>query len=117
MHDAPQHDPKDLLRLLAQESELAEPSSTEFDALRRLIEIARHDTGQSRRVADFLLAWWNPISCGKFDPTDLWAVDVPIAQDMLAVLGMIARVRQYPPALGLEAEFRALVALWRPELR
>lgn len=27
-------------------------------ALARLIKIAKGDTGQSRRVADFLLAWW-----------------------------------------------------------
>jgi len=28
-----------------------------LEALTRLIEIAQKDTGQSRRVADFLLAW------------------------------------------------------------
>jgi hypothetical protein len=28
-------------------------------ALERLIDIAHRDTGQSRRVADFLLPWWN----------------------------------------------------------
>ncbi|WP_456304106.1 DUF7673 family protein, partial [Acetobacter pasteurianus] len=38
-------------------------------ALARLIKIAKGDTGQSRRVADFLLAWWNAGSCGSFDLT------------------------------------------------
>ena len=28
-------------------------------ALERLIQIAQGDTGQSRIVANFLLAWWN----------------------------------------------------------
>ena len=28
-------------------------------ALERLIGVAQSDTGQSRRAADFLLAWWN----------------------------------------------------------
>jgi hypothetical protein len=28
-------------------------------ALTRLIPIAMSDTGQSKRVADFLMAWWN----------------------------------------------------------
>ena len=28
-------------------------------ALDRLIGIAQRDTGQSRKVANFLLAWWN----------------------------------------------------------
>jgi hypothetical protein len=32
-----------------------------------------------------------------------------IAQDMLVVLGLIARIHQYPPALGFEAEFKQIV--------
>ena len=32
-------------------------NTNETAALQRLIEIARGDTGQSRRVAAFLLAW------------------------------------------------------------
>ncbi len=94
----------------------ASPTDAELAALHRLIQIARRDTGQSRRVADFLLSWWNAVTCGKFDPTDLWAVDTEIAQDMLTVLEMIARVRQYPSAMGLGPQFRELVALWRPDL-
>ena len=35
-------------------------------ALNRLIAIAHNDTGQSRRVAGFLLAWWNADECGGF---------------------------------------------------
>jgi hypothetical protein len=34
-------------------------TAAETEALERLIEIAKRDTGQSRRVADLLLAWWN----------------------------------------------------------
>jgi hypothetical protein len=44
-------------------------------ALERLIRIANRDTGQSRRVASFLLAWWNAEECGGFDLTDLWGID------------------------------------------
>lgn len=36
--------------------EMLEPEKA---ALERLLKIAQGDTGQSRRVADFLLAWWN----------------------------------------------------------
>lgn len=39
------------------------PTDAERDALVRLLKIGRSDTGQSRRVADFLLAWWNAASC------------------------------------------------------
>lgn len=92
------------------------PSDAEMAALRRLLAIADRDTGQSRRVASFLLSWWNAETCGGFDLTDLWAVDDDIAQDMLAVIALIARVREYPPALGLDAEFRQIVKLWRSAL-
>ena len=34
-------------------------------ALERLIYVARADTGQSRRVASFLLAWWNAAEIGR----------------------------------------------------
>ncbi len=43
--------------------------SDEKAAFHRLVAIAQRDTGQSRRVADFLLAWWNAGECGGFDLT------------------------------------------------
>jgi hypothetical protein len=49
---------------LLEEAKMAELRETESAALRRLIEHAKRGTGQSRRVADFLLAWWNPAQCG-----------------------------------------------------
>ena len=87
-------------------------------ALERLIDIARRDTGQSQRVADFLLAWWNATSCGGFDLTDFWSVDAEIADDMLVVIGLIRESRAYPDTLGTPAHeaFRELVKLWRPQL-
>lgn len=96
----------------------APPTDAELDALRRLIQIAKSDTGQSRRVADFLLAWWNAGSCGSFDLTTLWGVDRAIADDMVTVFGLIARVGEYPNRLdpAFDAEFCAIVREWRPEL-
>ena len=46
-------------------------SPQEQAALERLIKIAQGDTGQTHRVADFLLAWWNAGDCGSFDLTNL----------------------------------------------
>jgi hypothetical protein len=92
------------------------PVGTEWDALRRLVKIARGDTGQSRRVADFLLAWWNAGACGGFDFTNLWAVDASIAADMVAVMRLIATHQNYPDAYGLGPAFERIVAEWRPEL-
>lgn len=92
------------------------PSDDETQALTRLIDIARGPTGQSRRVADFLLAWWNASACGAFDLTALWGVDDPIAADMVTVFGLIASVNQYPDALGYDQQFKTIVQTWRPEL-
>lgn len=88
----------------------------ELAPIRRLIAIARSDTGQSRRVANFLLAWWSAGSCGGFDLTDLWSVDKKIADDMLATTAFIAGHQEYPDSYGLREDFETLVALWRPQL-
>ena len=85
-------------------------------ALRRLLNLARGDTGQSGKVANFLLAWWNARNCGGWDLTDLWTVDNAIAADMLLVAAFIATNHEYPDSYGLQLEFEALVARWRPQL-
>ena len=84
--------------------------------LDRLIRIAQTDTGQGRKVADFLLSWWNTSTCGGFDLTDLWAVDVAIAQDMIRVIHLISQVNAYPDKLGYRSAFDGLVRQWRPHL-
>lgn len=91
-------------------------TTKEHEALVRLLEIAARDTGQSRRVADFLLAWWNSGSCGAFDLTSLWSLDATIVADMTTVFGLIGRIHHYPDSLGYESEFKAIVLAWRPEL-
>lgn len=85
-------------------------------ALDRLVTIAQSDTGQSARVANFLLAWWNAGECGGFDLTDLWMLDRAIADDILAVIRLIALRHEYPTAYGLGPQFERLVADWRPAL-
>lgn len=79
-------------------------------ALRRLVEIALRGTGQSRRVADFLLAWHNAEENGGWDPTSLWAVDAAIAADLIAVLRMISQIRRYP---GDYPEARSIERIWQ----
>jgi hypothetical protein len=49
------------------------------NALENLLGIEQHDTGQSRHVADFLLAWWNAAECGGFDLTNLCVASRTIA--------------------------------------
>jgi hypothetical protein len=84
-------------------------------ALGRLLRIAQCDTGQSRRVANFLLAWHNAEENGGWDPTDLWAVDVSIGADMMLVLGLIqgGPPGKYPPEWGYRNEIEAVWERWR----
>lgn len=91
-------------------------AENERQALERLLAIAAGVTGQSRRVADFLLAWWNAGSCGAFDFTSLWSLDDRITDDCILVFRFIARNRHYPDALGYEIEFLRVIDQWRPEL-
>lgn len=94
----------------------ANPTPDELAALVRLLAVARQDTGQSKIVADFLLSWWNADTCGGFAIADLWWMDKDLVTDILTVIGMVARVRQYPPSLGLEEEFHQVGRKWRPKL-
>jgi hypothetical protein len=89
-----------------------EISDNQRAALERLIRIGQGDTGQSRRVANFLLAWWNAEECGGFDLTDLWGVDSAIADDMLIVFGLLVHLNSYPDTLGYGKEFE-IMAGWR----
>ena len=94
-----------------------EVSANQRAALERLIQIAQGDTGQSRRVANFLLAWWNAEECGGFDLTDLWNVDSAIADDMVTVFGLLANFNSYPDTLGYGKQFESIVAEWRSALK
>lgn len=85
-------------------------------AFERLLKIARSDTGQSRRVASYILAWWNADRLGGFDLTDLFGVDQVIAADMGTMFVCLGRQSQafYPEEYRTEIE--ALIEAWRPEI-
>ena len=86
------------------------------DALLRLLEVAYRDTGQSRRVAAFLLAWWNADTCGGFDLTDMWGLDLSLRNDIVRVFQFIAFDQHYPDSLGWRHEFGTVLRRWRPHL-
>ncbi|WP_432761546.1 DUF7673 family protein [Rhizobium calliandrae] len=60
-------------------------------ALEKLLNVAHEDTGQGRRVANFLLAWWNAEVHGGFDLADLFAVDREVSEDMATIFTCLAR--------------------------
>jgi hypothetical protein len=85
-----------------------------LEALRRLFAVAGGDSGQARRVADFLLAWHSAEENGGWDPADLWAVDNAIADDMLTVVRLIRQSGgRYPNDLGFETDITAVWRQWR----
>lgn len=93
---------------------------TDYDsaraALARLIPIAMSDTGQSKRVADFLMAWWNGPDLGHFQIADIFALDVAIANDITTVIGFLGqndRGAVYIDSLGFAEEMQDIIALWR----
>jgi len=85
-------------------------------ALERLLVIASRGTGQSRRVADFLLAWRNAGQSDGFDFTTMWRCDTAVVNDMTTVFAYVGHNANYPDSLGYASQFEAIVRLWRPEL-
>lgn len=85
-------------------------------ALERLLAIAARGTDQSRRVADFLLTWWNAGSCGGFDFTTMWGCDTTLVEDMVIVFAYVGHNANYPDTLGYASQFETIVCAWRPEL-
>ncbi len=85
-------------------------------AFERLLKIAKSDAGQSRRVASFILSWWNASSLGGFDLADLFAVDQSIAADMGTIFVCLGRQSEpfYPE--DYETEIEAVIEAWRPEI-
>lgn len=91
-------------------------AENERAALERLLAIAASDTGTSRRVADFLLSWWNKSSCGGFDMVDLWYFSDDIVADVVTVFRFVARNRHYPDDLGYGDKFQQIIRAWRGHL-
>ena len=85
-------------------------------AIEKLLNVAHRDTGQSRRVANFLLAWWNADVHGGFDLTDLADLDPEICEDMITVFTWIAREEtlSYPDAY--KPEIVEIIHRWRPHV-
>jgi hypothetical protein len=97
----------------AQLKAVANDSAAVTITMDRLIAIAQRDTGQSRKVANFLLAWWNAADNGGFDLTDMWTVDREIAADMVTVFAFVAQQCVYADRLGYGEAMARIWELWR----
>lgn len=85
-------------------------------AFERLLTLAQSDTGQARRVSNFLLAWWNADSLGGFDIADLFGVDTTVAADMATVFTWLAGRNDAVYPTEYRAEIEKLIAEWRPDV-
>ena len=90
-------------------------SSSAVAALDRLIAVAIGNTDQSRRVADFLLAWWNGDEWGHFPIANLFGVDAAIAADMAALFAFLGQHDGaiYAEAFGRREAMLRLAERWR----
>ena len=91
-------------------------NTNQRQALERLIAIAKRNTGQCRRVADFLLSWFNGPVCGGWGVTDVWHLDSEILEDLFTVLAFISERTIYPDTLGYYDDMQEIARLWRPHL-
>jgi hypothetical protein len=80
----------------------------------KLLNIARADTGQARRVANFLLAWWNADALGGFDVADLFAVDREVSDNMATVFTYLAREEDAVYPTDYRGEIGEIIERWRP---
>lgn len=85
-------------------------------AFERLLNLAQSDTGQSRRAANFLLAWWNADSLGGFDIADLFGVDTGIAADMATVFTWLAGQNNATYPTEYSASIEKLIEEWRADV-
>src|SRR3546814_15673226 len=79
------------------------------EAIGRLLAIARSDTGQAARVADFLLAWWDGGTNGHFPLLHLSNCDPTIGEDMVIIMAYLTQQPvESPHAWGFGAELQPL---------
>ncbi|MDE0878869.1 MAG: hypothetical protein OSB00_09450 [Sphingomonas bacterium] len=85
-------------------------------AIGRLFEIAKFRTHQGKRVADFLLAWWDGDQWGHFPILHLSNCDAIIAEDMLIIMANLSKGEvTYAYDWGYREEMEALIDQWRTD--
>jgi len=82
------------------------------EAIARLIAVASGNTGQSRRIAAFLLSWWDGAEGGA-PIVDIGEVDRELREDMLIVVAYLAQHGVvYADAWGRRADMERLIDQW-----
>lgn len=85
------------------------------DAFNILLPVAKMDTGQSVRTANFLLAWRNGSVNGYFDIADIAAVDRELGDAMTIIILYLAQSgTAYADQWGRTQDIEELIDQWRP---
>jgi len=85
------------------------------DAFDILLPVAKRDTGQSVRTANFLLAWWDRSVNGHFDIVDIAAVDRKLGDAMATIILYLAQSgTAYADQWGRAQDIEELIDQWRP---
>ena len=84
------------------------------EALDVLIPVARSDTHQSQRVANFLLAWWDGDQWGHLRMVDIAATDRQLGEAMTTIMLFLAQnAMEYANLWGRRKDMEDLIDLWR----
>jgi hypothetical protein len=100
-----------LYELANYDSRARDASGRAAQAFARLLKLAEdHESGQARRIADFVATTFNGRS-HRFDPFELRAVDVDVSDDMLCCLDALrwGRSDLYRLVPDGEARVRAVI--------
>lgn len=91
-------------------------NTSQRQALERLIAIAKNDSDQGERVANYLLSTFNRSQLGAWDLTDIWSLDNSINSDILIVSSFTCGQAIGPDALGYCVDIQEIARRWRPHL-
>lgn len=101
------------IRVLSKEKPDPVPDPLTQAAIEHLLALAERDLEQSRKVANFLLAWWNAAENGGFDFADLCGMNQESASACSVIFNYSTRHGAIPLNLGYEPRFKALALKWR----
>jgi hypothetical protein len=85
------------------------------DAFDILLPVAKRDTDQSVRTANFLLSWWNGSVNGHIDIVGITAVDRELGDAMAIIILYLAKSdTAYADQWGRNHNIQELIDQWRP---
>lgn len=86
---------------------------TTWNATKRLVELAKSDTGQSRIARNFVLAWWNFDEFGGFDPVSMSSLDEKFRADIATIITYLASLESPKYPTEFRADIAEIIKTWK----